>query len=257
MASVRCAASGRHRALFGGRLLRRRRQALGHRCVRPEPPREATDGSADQSDVDAIAVLVVALVVHHNIKKQEIIIFCVVVPRSSPQRSCTASWPSTRSVTTQRRARRAAEPQPGRARRSGRHLDRAGAALAERDRGLRVGQAGAGERRSVAQPAEQGRRGVFGGPFVNAGAGGAVRLAVHPFRAAGPAADWVSASQWSTSAQIMFFAGVVNVGLFVFNMIPVAAWAARSSSTAAAKLVAERACVTASTRCRSSWASWY
>jgi len=28
----------------------------------------------------AIAVLVVALVVHHNIKKQEIIIFCVVVP---------------------------------------------------------------------------------------------------------------------------------------------------------------------------------
>ena len=30
-----------------------------------------------------------------------------------------------------------------------------------------------------------------------------------------------STAQWSTSAQILFYAGVVNVGLFVFNMIPV------------------------------------
>jgi Zn-dependent protease len=30
-----------------------------------------------------------------------------------------------------------------------------------------------------------------------------------------------SPAQWSTGAQILFYAGVVNVGLFVFNMIPV------------------------------------
>jgi Zn-dependent protease len=32
---------------------------------------------------------------------------------------------------------------------------------------------------------------------------------------------FTSTAQWSVSAQVLFYASVVNVGLFVFNMIPV------------------------------------
>ena len=129
-------------------LHRRRRQALS--ACRPEPPpggaRWISGPSAPCGSWPA-SVLVVALVAHHNITQQEIILFCVDrARRSSSTRSPTAGWPR-RSGTTPRSAPAGLTLNPVVARRPGRHADRARPAGAERGRRLRLGQAGAGQRR--------------------------------------------------------------------------------------------------------------
>jgi Zn-dependent protease len=59
------------------------------------------------------------------------------------------------------------------------------------------------------------------GPFVNAVLAALFALLFIHFARPDLPPNWITLTQWSTSAQILFYAGVVNVGLFVFNMIPV------------------------------------
>lgn len=170
--------------------------------------------------VIAGVVLVVALVAHHNITKQELIIFCVVVPSIILHEVSHGFVANAFGDDTAKRAGRLSlNPIV--------HVDPVGTLIVPALLALSgIGVFGwakpvpvnVGRLRS---PRNEGVVVSLAGPFVNVIlAGGFALLFIHFARPDLPP-DWTTLTQWSTPAQILFFAGVVNVGLFVFNMIPV------------------------------------
>jgi Zn-dependent protease len=167
----------------------------------------------------AIAIFVIALVVHHNITKQEIIIFCVVVPSIILHEISHGVVANAFGDDTAKRAGRLSlNPLV--------HVDPVGTLIVPAVLALSgIGVFGwakpvpvnVGRLRS---PRNQGVLVSLVGPFVNVVLAAVFALLfIHVARP-----DLLpnsSLGQWSTSAQILFYAGFVNVSLFVFNMIPV------------------------------------
>jgi Zn-dependent protease len=168
----------------------------------------------------AIAVLVIALVVHHNITKQEIIIFCVVVPSIILHEVAHGFVANAFGDDTAKRAGRLSlNPVV--------HVDPVGTLIVPGLLALSgIGVFGwakpvpvnVGRLRS---PRNQGVVVSLAGPFVNVVLAAVFAVLFIHFARPDLPFYWTSLTQWSTSAQILFFGGVVNVGLFVFNMIPV------------------------------------
>ncbi len=169
--------------------------------------------------VIAVAVLVIALVAHHNITKQEIIIFCVVVPSIILHEISHGFVANVFGDDTAKRAGRLSlNPVV--------HVDPVGTLIVPALLSLSgIGVFGwakpvpvnVGRLRS---PRNEGVLVSLAGPLVNVVLAALfAELFIHVARP--NLVPNTALAQWSTSAQIMFFAGVVNVGLFVFNMIPV------------------------------------
>jgi Zn-dependent protease len=168
----------------------------------------------------AIAVLVIALVVHHNITKQEIIIFCVVVPSIILHEVSHGVVANAFGDDTAKRAGRLSlNPVV--------HVDPVGTLIVPGLLALSgIGVFGwakpvpvnVGRLRS---PRNEGVVVSLAGPFVNVVLAAVFAVLFIHFARPDLPPNWISLTQWSTSAQILFFGGVVNVGLFVFNMIPV------------------------------------
>ncbi|HEX4163419.1 MAG TPA: site-2 protease family protein [Acidimicrobiales bacterium] len=168
----------------------------------------------------AIAVLVVALVVHHNITKQEIIIFCVVVPSIILHEVSHGFVANMFGDDTAKRAGRLSlNPIV--------HVDPVGTLIVPALLALSgIGVFGwakpvpvnVGRLRS---PRNEGVVVSLVGPFVNVVLAAVFALLFIHFARPNLPEFWRTSADWSTSAQILYYAGVVNVGLFVFNMIPV------------------------------------
>lgn len=169
--------------------------------------------------VIAAAVLVIALVAHHNITKQEIIIFCVIVPSIILHEVSHGYVANAFGDDTAKRAGRLSlNPVV--------HVDPVGTLIVPAI--MTLGGIGAfgwakpvpvnvGRLRS---PRNEGVVVSLVGPFVNVVLAAIFALLfIHFARPNLPTHG--NATDWSTSAQVLFFAGVVNVWLFVFNMIPV------------------------------------
>lgn len=169
--------------------------------------------------VIAGAVFVIALVAHHNITKQEIIIFCVIVPSIILHEVSHGYVANAFGDDTAKRAGRLSlNPVV--------HVDPVGTLIVPAL--MTLGGIGAfgwakpvpvnvGRLRS---PRNEGVLVSLVGPFVNVVLAAIFALLfIHFARPNLPTQG--NATDWSTSAQVLFFAGVVNVWLFVFNMIPV------------------------------------
>ena len=167
----------------------------------------------------AIAVVIVALVVHHNITKQEIIIFCVVVPSIILHEVSHGYVANAFGDDTAKRAGRLTlNPVV--------HVDPVGTLIVPALLSLSgIGVFGwakpvpvnVGRLRS---PRNEGVLVSLAGPLVNVVL--AAIFAVIFVKIARPDLPANSAlPQWSLWAQVLFFGSLVNVGLFVFNMIPV------------------------------------
>lgn len=167
----------------------------------------------------AIGVFVVALVAHHNITKQEVIIFCVIVPSIILHEVSHGFVANAFGDDTAKRAGRLSlNPVV--------HVDPVGTLIVPAL--MTLGGIGAfgwakpvpvnvGRLRS---PRNQGVLVSLVGPFVNVVLAAVFALLfIHLARPNLPTSG--NATHWSTFAQVLFFAGVVNVWLFVFNMIPV------------------------------------
>ena len=168
--------------------------------------------------IAAGAVFVVALVVHHNITTQEIIIFCVIVP-SIILHEVSHGWVANAfGDDTAKRAGRLT-PEPGRARRPRRDADRSGAAVARRSSASSVGPSRC--RSTSGGCAARAIKGVLvslAGPAMNA------VLAAHlrgRLRARRPARAAALRDTSRPAPRSIFYASLVNVGLCVFNMIPI------------------------------------
>jgi Zn-dependent protease len=169
--------------------------------------------------VVAGAVLLIALVAHHNITKPEIIIFCVVVPSIILHEVSHGFVANAFGDDTAKRAGRLSlNPIV--------HVDPVGtlivpALLVLSSYGVfgwaKPVPVNVGRLRS---PRKQGVLVSLVGPFVNLVLAAVfAELFIHVAR---PNLVPNSAlPQWSTFAQVLFFGGVVNIFLFVFNMIPV------------------------------------
>ncbi len=170
--------------------------------------------------IGAAAVFVIALVLHHNITTTDIVIFCVMVP-SIILHEVTHGWVATAfgDDTAKRAGRLSLNPLV--------HVDPVGTLIVPAL--LSLGSIGffgwakpvpvnVGRLRS---PRNQGVLVALAGPAMNAllAAGFAV-LFVHAVRSGLPPV-YASSSQWSTLAQVVFYASLVNVGLCAFNLIPV------------------------------------
>jgi Zn-dependent protease len=163
------------------------------------------------------AVLVfVVLVVHHNISKTEIIIFCVLVPSIILHEISHGFVANAFGDDTAKRAGRLSlNPVV--------HVDPVGTLIVPAL--LSLGSIGffgwakpvpvnTGRLRS---PRNQGVVVSLAGPAVNAALAAVFGLVfVHFSRAA-----VLSSGNFSTGAEIIFYASLVNVGLCVFNLIPV------------------------------------
>ena len=164
----------------------------------------------------AAAVLVVALVVHHNITKQEIIIFCVIVP-SIILHEVSHGWLANAfgDDTAKRAGRLTLNPAV--------HVDPVGTLIVPALLSL-SGFGVFGWAKPVPvnvgrlkSPRNEGVLVSLAGPMVNAALAVIFGLVfVHFFRA-----SVLSSGVFSTGADIIFYTSLVNVGLFVFNMIPV------------------------------------
>ena len=164
----------------------------------------------------AIAVFVVALVVHHNITTQEIIIFCVVVPSIILHEISHGYVANAFGDDTAKRAGRLSlNPAV--------HVDPVGTLIVPAL--LSLGSVGFfGWAKPVPvntarlrSPRNQGVLVSLAGPAVNAALAAIFGLAfVHFSRA-----DVLSSGRFSTGAEIIFYASLVNVGLCAFNLIPV------------------------------------
>ena len=168
----------------------------------------------------AIAVLVVALVVHHNITTQEIIIFCVVVP-SIILHEISHGWVANAfgDDTAKRAGRLTLNPLV--------HVDPVGTLIVPALLSLTsFGVFGWAKPVPVnvsrlRSPRNEGLLVSLAGPATNAALAAVFAVVfVHVVRPDLPV-GWTSNSQWSVVAQIVFFASLLNVGLFVFNMIPI------------------------------------
>ncbi len=164
----------------------------------------------------AIAVFVVALIVHHNITETEIIIFCVMVPSIILHEISHGYVANAFGDDTAKRAGRLTlNPAV--------HVDPVGTLIVPAL--LSLGSVGffgwakpvpvnVGRLRS---PRNQGVLVSLAGPAVNAALAGIFGLLfVHFARA-----SVLSSGNFSTGAQIIFYASLVNVGLCAFNLIPV------------------------------------
>src|ERR1700733_10787205 len=168
----------------------------------------------------AIAVFVVALVVHHNITTQEIIVFCCVVP-SIILHEISHGWVANAfgDDTAKRAGRLTLNPVV--------HVDPVGtlivpALLSLSGVGVFVWAkpvpVNMGRLRS---PRNQGVVVSLAGPFVNLVLCAVFAVLFISFARPDLPQGRTTPGQWSIAAQVLFFAGVVNVGLFVFNMVPV------------------------------------
>jgi Zn-dependent protease len=168
--------------------------------------------------IAAGAVILVALVAHHNITEQEIIIFCVIVP-SIILHEVSHGWVAKAfgDDTAARAGRLTLNPIV--------HVDPVGTLIVPALLSLSsVGVIGWAKPVPVnvarlRSPRNQGVLVSLAGPATNAILAAAFGLVfVHFFRSqltTGYLPDW------SVATQIVFFASLVNVGLCAFNLIPV------------------------------------
>jgi len=167
-----------------------------------------------------IAAVVVALVVHHNVTEQEIIIFCVIVV-SVILHEVSHGWVAKAfgDDTAARAGRLTLNPVP--------HVDPVGTLIVPAL--LSLSSAGfIGWAKPVPidltrlrSPRNQGTLVALAGPTTNAALAAVFGvLFVRVFRSGLPPA-FASTAQWSTPAQIVFYASLLNVGLCAFNLVPV------------------------------------
>lgn len=166
--------------------------------------------------IGAGVLFVIALVVHHNIKEQEIIIFCVLVP-SIILHEVTHGWVANAfgDDTAKRAGRLSLNPIV--------HVDPVGTLIVPAL--LSLGSVGFfGWAKPVPvntsrlrSPRNQGVLVSLAGPMMNALLAAIFGVVfVHFVRA-----SVLSSGTFSTGAQIIFYASLVNVGLCAFNLIPV------------------------------------
>jgi Zn-dependent protease len=165
--------------------------------------------------IAAAVVVFVALVVHHNITTTEIVIFCVMVPSIILHEVSHGYVANAFGDDTAKRAGRLTlNPVP--------HVDLVGTLLVPAALSLAsVGFFGwakpvpvnVGQLRS---PRNQGVLVALSGPAVNAALAAIFGVLFVQFVRPGV----LSSGAFSTGAQVVFYASLVNVGLFVFNMIP-------------------------------------
>jgi Zn-dependent protease len=162
------------------------------------------------------AVFVGALIAHHNITTQDIVIFCVIVPSIILHEVSHAYVARAFGDDTAARAGRLTlNPVP--------HVDPVGTLLVPALLSLSgIGVFGwakpvpvnVGRLRS---PRNQGVLVSLAGPTVNAVLAGLLGfLFVHFYRA-----EFTTTGEMSVAAQFLFWGSFMNLGLFVFNMIPV------------------------------------
>ncbi len=164
----------------------------------------------------AIAIFVVALVVHHNITTQEIIIFCVVVP-SIILHEVSHGWvaKSFGDHTAERAGRLTLNPLV--------HIDPLGTLIVPALLSLSsFGVIGWAKpvpvnMAQLRSPRNQGVLVSLAGPAVNAVLAVVFALVFVQFVRPG----LVATGNFDIADQVVFWASLVNVGLFVFNMIPV------------------------------------
>jgi Zn-dependent protease len=164
----------------------------------------------------AIAVFVVALIVHHNITEQEIIIFCVLVPSIILHEIAHGVVANAFGDDTAKRAGRLTLNPIS-------HVDPVGTLIVPAL--LSLGSVGFfGWAKPVPvnvsrlrSPRNQGVLVSLAGPAVNAALAAIFGLLFVHFERAGV----LSSGNFSTGAQIVFYASLVNVGLCAFNLIPV------------------------------------
>lgn len=169
--------------------------------------------------VIAGAVLLIALVAHHNISETDIVVFCCVVPSIILHEISHGYVANLFGDDTAKRAGRLTlNPIV--------HVDPVGTLIVP----ALLSLSGAGvfgwakpvpvNVGRLRSPRNEGVVVSLAGPFVNlvlAAIFGV--LFVHFARSHVPTS--VTISSWSASEQILFWASLVNVGLFVFNMIPI------------------------------------
>ncbi len=168
----------------------------------------------------AIAVVLVALVYHHNITEQEIIVFCVVVP-SIILHEVTHGWVAKAfgDNTAARAGRLTLNPIP--------HVDPVGTLIVPALLSLSgVGIIGWAKPVPVnvshlRSPRNQGVLVSLAGPAMNAALAAVFGFVFVHWVRSGLPSTYFSVGQWSTAAQVIFFASLVNVGLCAFNMVPV------------------------------------
>jgi|SRR6185437_13031090 len=165
-------------------------------------------------------IFVVALVVHHNITEQEIILFCCVVP-SIILHEISHGWVAKvfGDDTAARAGRLTLNPVP--------HVDPVGTLIVPALLSLAgVGIIGWAKPVPVnvsrlRSPRNQGVLVSLAGPATNAVLAAIFGLIfVQVFRSGLPA-GFSTVGQWSTAAQVVFFASLVNVGLCAFNLVPI------------------------------------
>ncbi len=170
--------------------------------------------------IGAGVALLVALVAHHNITQQEIIIFCAIVP-SIILHEISHGWVAKvfGDDTAARAGRLTLNPVV--------HVDPVGTLIVPALLSLTtVGVIGWAKPVPVnlsrlRSPRNQGVLVSLAGPATNAVLAALFGLVfVQVFRSGLPV-DSFSVSQWSTPAQVVFFASLVNVGLCAFNLVPI------------------------------------
>jgi Zn-dependent protease len=161
-------------------------------------------------------VVVVALVAHHNISTQDIVIFCVIVP-SIILHEVSHGWVARAfgDDTAARAGRLTLNPVP--------HVDPVGTLIVPALLALSgIGVFGWAKPVPVntarlRSPRNQGVLVSLAGPLTNAVLAGVFGvLFVHFYRA-----QFTTPNYLSVVGQLVFWASFMNVGLFVFNMIPV------------------------------------
>jgi Zn-dependent protease len=162
------------------------------------------------------AVVLIALVAHHNITQQEIIIFCVIVP-SIILHEVTHGWVANAfgDDTAKRAGRLSLNPLV--------HIDPIGTLLVPALLSLGgVGFFGWAKPVPVnvgrlRHPRNEGVVVSLAGPAMNAALAAIFGLLfVHFARG-----TVISTGNFSVGAQILFYASLVNVGLCAFNLIPI------------------------------------
>jgi Zn-dependent protease len=169
--------------------------------------------------IAAGALVLVALVAHHNITTHEIILFCVIVP-SIILHEVSHGWVAKAfgDDTAARAGRLTLNPIV--------HVDPVGTLIVPALLSLSsVGVIGWAKPVPVnvsrlRSPRNQGVLVSLAGPATNAALAALLGLVfVHVVRSTLPVAG--SLTHWSIGAQVVFFGSLVNVGLCAFNLIPV------------------------------------
>jgi Zn-dependent protease len=167
-----------------------------------------------------IAAFVALLVVHHNITQQEIIVFCCVIPSIILHEVSHGYVANAFGDDTAKRAGRLSlNPIV--------HVDPVGTLIVPAFLALSgIGVLGwakpvpvnVGRLRS---PRNQGVLVSLAGPAVNVALAAVFGVLFVKLARPDLPQGFSLISQWSVPAQVLFYASLVNVGLFVFNMIPV------------------------------------